>query len=58
MDKKTISATCSDPTRNITIELPCGLAERAQKHAEETETTLSGVVIEALDTFLRIGRPD
>ncbi len=53
MSKETITEQCSDPTRSLTIEIPCVLAIRAEKYAGETGTDLSGVVIEALDTFLR-----
>lgn len=42
-----------DDTQQITIHLPCRLAERAEKFASENGDTITGVVIEALDTFLR-----
>lgn len=42
-----------DDTQQITIHLPCRLAERAEKYAKEYGNTVTGVVIEALDTFLR-----
>ena len=48
---KTVS--CPDNTQQITIQLPCRMAERAAKYAKETGNTVTGVVIEALDTFLR-----
>ena len=53
MDKDTILNECKDPTQSITIELPCAMAERVQKLAEEKDTTLSNILIEALDSFLR-----
>jgi hypothetical protein len=37
----------------ITIHLPCRLAKRAEKFANENGNTVTGVVIEALDFFLR-----
>lgn len=37
----------------ITIHLPSRLAQRAEKYANENGNTVTGVVIEALDTFLR-----
>jgi hypothetical protein len=40
-------------TQQITIHLPCRLAERAEKYAKEYGNTITGVVIEALDTLLR-----
>ena len=42
-----------DDTQQITIQLPCRLAERAEKYANKNGNTVTGVVIEALDTFLR-----
>ena len=53
MDKDTILNECKDPTQSITIELPCAMAERVLKIADEKETTLSNILIEALDSFLR-----
>ena len=44
---------CSDDTKKITVYLPCQLAERAERYAKENGNTITGVVIEALDTFLR-----
>ncbi len=45
---------CSDPDKqSITIELPCEMATRVQKLAEENNTTLSNILIEALDSFMR-----
>lgn len=45
---------CADPEKqSITIELPCEMAARVQKLAEENSTTLSSILIEALDSFLR-----
>jgi len=45
--------TCSDDTQLITMHLPCRLAQRAEKYANENGNTVTGVVIEALDAFLR-----
>lgn len=42
-----------DNTQQITIHLPCRLAQRAEKYANENGNTVTGVVIEALGTFLR-----
>ena len=44
---------CSDDTKKITVYLPFQLAERAERYAKENGNTITGVVIEALDTFLR-----
>ena len=50
--------SCSGDTQPITIQLPCRLAERAEKYANENGYTVIGVVIEALDTFLRSQKVD
>ncbi len=44
---------CLDPTQSMTIELPCKMVERVQKLANENNTSMSNILIEALDTFLR-----
>jgi hypothetical protein len=44
---------CTDDTQLFTIHVPCRLAERAEKYAKDNGYTVTGVVIEALDTFLR-----
>ena len=40
-------------TQEITIQLPNRIIERAEKYGKENGNTITGVVIEALDTFLR-----
>ena len=42
-----------DDTQRITIQLPNRIIERAEKYGKENGNTITGVVIEALDTFLR-----
>lgn len=37
----------------ITIQLPNRIVKRAEKYAKESGYTITGIVIEALDTFLR-----
>ncbi|HSO62537.1 MAG TPA: hypothetical protein VLR50_16005 [Desulfobacterales bacterium] len=44
---------CSDPTQDVTIRIPCVLAERVAAYAKDNAGTFSSVVIEALDFFLR-----
>jgi hypothetical protein len=44
--------TCNDDTQQFIINIPCRLAERAQKYANEHGNTITGVVIEALDALL------
>ena len=58
MNSQSDSINCGDDTQQLTIHLPCRLAERAEKYAMENGNTITGVVIEALDTFLRGKKPD
>jgi hypothetical protein len=37
----------------LNISLPCDLADRVKLYAAENYSTVTNVVIEALDTFLR-----
>ncbi len=53
MDNNNILDECTDPTQSVTVELPCAMAERAVKLANKEDTTLSNILIEALDSFLR-----
>ncbi len=53
MPKETVSDQCSDPTQELTIKIPCRLANRIEAYANETGADFAGVVIEALDVFLR-----
>ncbi|MCG8687467.1 MAG: hypothetical protein MI892_21495 [Desulfobacterales bacterium] len=54
MKDKDLFAECADPEKqSMTIELPCEMAARIQKLAEEKNTSLSNILIEALDSFLR-----
>jgi hypothetical protein len=52
MPKTTIDQ-CVDPTRDMTLRIPCKLAERVDAYAKENGTDIENVVIEALDVFLR-----
>jgi len=58
MSDKTNPIECTEETQQITINLPCRLAERADKYARENGNTITGVVIEALDKFLRERKVD
>ena len=53
MANENILNECKDPTQSLTIEIPCVMAERVQKLADEKQTTLANILIEALDSFLR-----
>ncbi len=44
---------CPDPSEEITIRIPCALAQRVVDHANDNETTVSSVIVEAIDFFLR-----
>ena len=44
---------CQDLTQSLTIELPCQMLERIERYAKENGLDVPGVLIEALDTFLR-----
>ena len=54
MEDNHFFAECADPEKqSITIELPCELAARIQKLADDTNTSPPNILIEAVDTFLR-----
>ena len=53
MENDEILNECQDPTQSMTIELPCRMVERVQKMADENDTSMSNILIEALDSFLR-----
>ena len=50
---KSTNNQCSDPTQELSLNIPCRLAERVDAYASETGTGIENVVIEALDLFLR-----
>jgi hypothetical protein len=52
MTIETQEKVCSDPTQSLTVELPCQLVERVERYANENGT-VDGVLIEALDSFMR-----
>jgi hypothetical protein len=54
---KNMETMCSDPTQDVTIRIPCVLAERVAAYAKDNAGTFSSVVIEALDFFLRGQKP-
>ena len=53
MVSKNFKDQCSDMTKEFNIQIPCRLAERVETYASENNTDITGIVIEALDTFLR-----
>ncbi len=48
-----IKNECKEPTDSLTLELPCQIIERIERYAKENQTSVTGVLIEALDNFLR-----
>lgn len=48
-----LSDQCLDHRESITVELPCQLIDRLKRYAHENQTSVSGLMIEALDSFLR-----
>jgi hypothetical protein len=53
MDNRNFKDHCSNMTKEFNIKIPCRLAERVEAYARENNADITGVVIEALDTFLR-----
>jgi len=53
MDDQCKPIICKDDTQIITVYIPCRLVERTEKYANENGNSVAGVVIEALDAFLR-----
>jgi hypothetical protein len=53
MDSENFKDQCSDIIKEFTIQIPCRLAERVEAYASKNNATIGGVVIEALDAFLR-----
>ena len=50
---KSSEPMCADPTQELTIRIPCALADRVAAYAKEERTSIASVVVEALDFFLR-----
>ena len=53
MTKEISMDQCQDLTQSLTIELPCQMLERIERYAKENGMDVAGVLIEALDSFLR-----
>ena len=53
MKKTTENDKCADSTQELSIKIPCRMTKRVESYAQETDNTITGVVIEALDVFLR-----
>ena len=53
MNNKNFKDQCTNLTKEFNLKIPCRLAERIEAYASANNATITGVVIEALDTFLR-----
>lgn len=53
MENGSFNDQCNDLTQEFKIKIPCRLAERVEAYASANKTTITMVVIEALDLFLR-----
>ena len=54
MEKATDSGNSQNSEcEDLHVNLPCDLAARVKIYANENDTSVTNVVIEALDTFLR-----
>ncbi|MBU0544062.1 MAG: hypothetical protein ABIJ52_01910 [Pseudomonadota bacterium] len=53
MENESFNDQCADLTQEFKIKIPCLLAERVESYASANKTTITVVVIEALDLFLR-----
>ena len=51
--KEELKNQCQDPTESLTIQLPCQMVERIERYAKENGMNIQGVLIEAVDGFLR-----
>jgi hypothetical protein len=45
--------TGNNECENLHFDLPCELAERVRDYAEKNDVSITNVLIEALDAFLR-----
>jgi hypothetical protein len=53
MNSNNFKEQCADLTQELKIHIPCRLAERIEAFASKNGSTITAVVIEALDIFLR-----
>lgn len=53
MPKETAAGAEKSPPKELSIKIPSRLARRVETYANENGTDITGVVIEALDVFLR-----
>jgi len=53
MTENAVADQCPNDMQQFIINIPCRLAERVEKYAKDSGETIAGVMIEALDAFLR-----
>ena len=53
MNSKNFKEQCAGLTRELKSNIPCRLAERIELYASKNGSTITAVVIEAPDIFLR-----
>lgn len=53
MLKETVNEQSPESSQELTIQIPHKLAMRIEAYAKETGADITGVVIEAVDVFLR-----
>jgi hypothetical protein len=58
MNEDSPPITGPDDTQQITVKLPWRLIQRIERYANNHDNTATGVIIEALDTFLREYKTD
>ena len=53
MSSDEFKAQCNNATEEYSIQIPCTLARRLNVFASENQTSITNVVVEAVDYFLR-----
>ena len=53
MNSNSFKNQCDDITKEFNIQIPFLLAERVEAYAKKNQTTITSVIIEALDAFMR-----
>jgi predicted HicB family RNase H-like nuclease len=54
VDNENFKDQCSDITKEFKLHIPCILAKRVEAYASDNNTSINSIVIEALDSFLRV----
>ena len=48
-----MNSSIENECEDLTVTIPCELADRVRKYGEKTAADLNAIMIEALDAFLR-----